>query len=180
MLAREELDSLLGAGSHKALFAKSKKDAPVEPLFRQLKPFVLRDKYGESSVVLGLGINGAEVNLNDVKLARITLEPQVGGLTALSLQVQCTPDVDDMAEIFAHLNAECDIEIAFGKRVEKASSKQREMGLGFNGEEGDGEDEADDANGEASAAPTDRPMRPHENLPDGVPPIHTMSDKSKH
>lgn len=182
-LSREELDALLGAGTHKALFAAPKKGAPPEPRFRQLKPFVLRDKYEDCTVSLALGINREEVTLDECKLARITLEPQVGGMTALSCQVQCAPTVETMATVIAHMNGEADVELALGKRVEPAARKQKDLGLGFAEGDGAAEDDAGDEEPEqngAAADPADRPLAPHENLPPGVPPIHQLSDKSKH
>jgi hypothetical protein len=130
MIDANELNILLGdTGAHKALFRKGKNGSETiqEPAFRQLKSFVLKDKFEDANVLLTVGINGTEVELADVKLAKVTLAPQVGGLTELSLQVQATPDVEDIAEILQYLNGEEDVAIEFGKRAEKAASKQKDL-----------------------------------------------------
>jgi hypothetical protein len=132
MLQAEELNALLGdQNAHKSLFAKAKGGAPQEPLFRQLKPFVLRDRFEDGAVTLTLGLNGDEIEFDDVTLARVTLEPRTGGLTELSVQVQCSPPVEDMARAIAFLNCDADAEIEFGKRAEPAKRKQKDLGLSF-------------------------------------------------
>jgi hypothetical protein len=140
MLEAEELNALLGDPSaHKSLFEKPKNGAPVEPRFQRLKAFVLRDKF-EGQATLSLGLNATEVDLGDVTFARITLEPQCGGMTEMSLQVQCAPPVETMAQVIAFLNDHVDVELNFGELIEQAKRKQKDLGLSFgDGDSGDSE-----------------------------------------
>lgn len=145
MLEAEELNTLLAdPGAHRALFSKPRNGAPQEPMFKQLKPFVLVDKF-TGSVELTLA-GQVVLELEDVTLARVRIEPQVGGLTMLSLQVQCAPPVEDMAHVIGFLNSTADVSITFGKRVEKAARKQKDLELGFGS---DGEHPDPDALNEA-------------------------------
>jgi hypothetical protein len=131
MLTGTELNALLQEPyAHSALFnERTNPRALVEPLFKQLHPLKLKDKFEESSVTLVVGLNRKTVTLNDVKLAKLTLQPLVGGLTALKLIVQCTPTLDDgITTLLAFMNHDADVEITIGERVAPAQ-KQSELPL---------------------------------------------------
>lgn len=131
MLEAKELDALLGDGAHKALFASAGKGSVDEPRLRQLKPLKLKDKFEECAATIFVGMDDAgEVEIENAKLANITLEPQVGGLTAMSLKVQCTPPSDSLGRLFAFLNHDVDAKLSFGKKAEGKSDKQPELPIG--------------------------------------------------
>lgn len=140
MLEPEEVDALLGDGAAKALFVKDGKfDKPSEFVARSKTPFELEAKFKDSRVVLFLGMDQEEVELDRCALARIKYDPQPGGLTAFSVQVQATPEAAAMANLFAHMNTDASCTIRFGK-VEK-NDKQDELPMNATK---DGKDETDD------------------------------------
>lgn len=99
-----------------------------EPAFRHLKALVLDTKYERSSVSLWLGLNRDLVKLGGAKLAKIHLVPQTGGLTELSLQVQCNPEADQMALLYTHMSKDVEVTIRFGSPV-KDTKEQPELPL---------------------------------------------------
>lgn len=143
MLKKDELNALLGdEHAYDALYLDV--DGTPEPLFaKHFKPFALLDKFEGADVSLQLTDSEDAVELEDVKLANLKLEPQVGGLTSLSLQVQATPDSEDMAAIIAFVDTQVHAAIAFGKRSEK-DKRQGELPMGeHDPEKKDGDDEDD-------------------------------------
>ena len=128
MLEPEELNALLeDPRAHDLLFVK---DATgfVEPAFPQLNAFALRDKFEDALVQLHVGLAPTLIELKAVKLARVSLALQPGGLTAMSLQVQATPAPEIIGQLSAYMNHEISIEITDGKRAKKAE-KQDELPL---------------------------------------------------
>lgn len=83
----------------------------AEPVFKSIKSLRLKDKIEGASVIITL--NGStEVKLSDCKISKVTLDPQIGGLTCVSLQVQCTPKLDSLiARLLEKLNCEATVEI---------------------------------------------------------------------
>lgn len=129
MLEREELNALLDdAYAHDALFNHRSQGKADEPIFRKFKPLVFRDKFEEGEITLHVGMGQEQIELKGVKLARVTLDPQVGGLTELSLQVQCNPSTDKIAQLFTYMNHDVELEISFGKKSEKGG-KQKDLPL---------------------------------------------------
>jgi len=136
MLEAEELNALLeDPYAHDALFNHRSNGKVDEPIFRKFRPLQYREKFEEAEVVLTVGMGSTEIRLQNVKLARVTLDPQVGGLVKLSLQVQCTPSAETIAQLWSYMNHEVEAEVSFGKKAVKGE-KQKEMPLGF----GDGEE----------------------------------------
>lgn len=148
MLEREELNALLGDPyAHDALFNHRSQGKVDEPIFRKFKPLVFREKFESARVVLTVGLGAdVEIELKDVKLARITLDPQVGGLVELSVQVQCTPPAETIGALVNYLGHELEAEVTFGQVAEKAD-RQRELPINNFG------------NGETPEAPTPRRRR---------------------
>lgn len=143
MLSKAELNTLLGdEHAHDALYLDV--DGTPEPLFaKHFKPFALLDRFEGASVKLALADNDDELELEDVKLANLRLEPQVGGLTALSLQIQATPTSEAMADVIAFVDTQVHAAIAFGKRSEK-DKRQKELPMGEHGDP-DAENEPEEA-----------------------------------
>lgn len=130
MLTKEELNALLeDPYAHDALFNHRSKGKVDEPVFRKFKPLVYREKFEEAQVLLTVGLGAdIEIEFKGVKLARVTLDPQVGGLTECSVQIQCTPSAETVAQLWPYMNREVDCELSFGKKAVKAE-KQKELPL---------------------------------------------------
>lgn len=112
MLDANELNMLLQEPhAYQVLFNTRDGGKFVEPVFRVLKALRLADKIEGASVVLALG-SGAALKLTGCKIAKVELAPQVGGLTEMSLQVQCTPKLDSsIARLLEKLNCDVEVEI---------------------------------------------------------------------
>ena len=130
MLTKEELNALTGDPyMHDALFSHRSQGKLDEPILRNFRPLVYREKFEEGQVLLRVGLGAdIEVDLKDVKLARVTLEPQVGGLTACSVQIQCRPTAETVAQLWPYMGHEVDAEVTFGKKSAKGE-KQAELPL---------------------------------------------------
>jgi hypothetical protein len=127
MIDKEELGELLeDEYAHRAYF--NTKGKVFEPLHPQVT-FRLKHKFEKSMVHLRLGLSDDEVKLGGVKLARITFEPQTGGLCSVSMQVQCTPEAKEVALIFLNQNRDASVTIRFGK-IESKKIRQPELPLG--------------------------------------------------
>ena len=135
MLEKEELNAFLGDPyAYDALFNHHRSNGKAdEPIFKKFRPLVLRDKFEEGEVVFTVGMGSEEIRLKGVKLAKVTLDPQVGGLTLLSVQVQCTPSTETIAKVLPYMNHEIEAEVTFGKKIAK-SEKQRELPINGFGE----------------------------------------------
>jgi len=145
MLQPDELNALLDdSRAHKALFTQAKNGKPAEPAFQKFKAFAMKDKFEGAAVVLIVGLTETEIELGEVNLARIMLEPQVGGMTEVSLQVQAKPDSDDLAHLVQFMNHDANVTIQFGKLVESKKSKQQQLGLSV-GKNGDSDDSGAEA-----------------------------------
>ena len=110
MLTAEELNALLREPHAHQMFFNSR-DALVEPAFPTLKAFRFAEKIEPVSVELELS-SQTTVKLTKCTLARIELEPRPGGLTAMSVQVQCVPKLDSsIARLLEKLDCEVGIVI---------------------------------------------------------------------
>jgi hypothetical protein len=93
-----------------------------KPFFAHIKPLALDEKIEGATVTLTHGVAQDTLRLTNVKLAKIKLQPCVGGMTAMDVTVQCTPELNDaVAHLLGWLNATVDVEIdggEFGKQGE--------------------------------------------------------------
>ena len=128
MLEAAELDALLGKGAHKALYRESKGNS-IEPRFEHVTELAIDEKF-VGNVELDLESIDLELDDENVTLAKVRLEPQVGGLTAMSLQVQCTPSGDEIAQLVQSLNREIRAAITFGGRKQPKGRRQKELPMG--------------------------------------------------
>lgn len=130
MLDERELNMLLSnPTAHTALFNQSRD--LVEPNFTNLKPFSLDEKFASAAVTITHGVSSEKIRLAPVRISKIKLAPQVGGLTSLSCVITGTPNLDaGTAHLLARLDATVDVEIDFG--VTKAD--QEELPLNQHGE----------------------------------------------
>jgi hypothetical protein len=190
MLSATELNALLQEPyAHEALFnERTNPRALVEPLFKQLHPLKLKDKFEESSVTLIVGLNRKAVTLNDVKLAKLTLQPLVGGLTALKLTVQCTPTLDDsITTLLAFMNHDADVEITIGERVAPAQ-KQSELplamgespaGPGVPGDD-DGDEDEEEVDEDDKPEPVEAKVNRGPRVPKIPPPPRKRKPRAQH
>lgn len=130
MLDAEELNMLLGEPrAHDVLYTKGVTGKPAEPALSKIRTLYVDDKYEGATVTFRLGLAREEVKLGNVKLAKLELEPQVGGMTALSLTIQCTPKLGpDIPKILGFLKREVEIEIE-GAEVIEAKKDQAQLPL---------------------------------------------------
>lgn len=131
MLEAPELNALVGDdGAHGALFIRGKKGELDSPRFKDCKPLQLTGKFEDCAVTFFVGADDdSEVAIQSALLSNISLEPQIGGLTAMSAKVQGTPPVEDTARLIAFLNGDIDAKLVFGKKAEK-NDKQKDLELG--------------------------------------------------
>jgi hypothetical protein len=131
LLSKAELNVLLGdERAYDALYLD--RDGTPEPLFAKcLKPFALIDRFEGATVKLTLADDDVELELEDVKLANLKLEPQVGGLTSLSMQIQAIPTSEARSQIIAFVDSQVHAAISFGQRSEK-DKRQQELPMGEN------------------------------------------------
>jgi len=144
MLDAEELNALFEDSSmHDRLFARPSMELH-EPFTRRLDfPLAFNVEYEKARVNLRLGPNLDELILPGCALSKITLEPKTGGLTEMSLLVHSTPDKDQLATLYVHMDDAAQVSIKFGR--EQAKKKpQPELPLEHQsqGEEVATEDEA--------------------------------------
>jgi hypothetical protein len=131
MLEEAELDALLGKGAHKAFFREATVAGvkQLEPRFPGLKEITLREKF-VGDVVIDLDDIRVECDDEHVTIKSVKLAPQTGGLTAMSLKVECQPSAQESAAIAAQLNRECRAEVSFGGARKPASRKQIALPMG--------------------------------------------------
>jgi hypothetical protein len=140
MLEAAELNMILREPhAHGVFFDHAKGGALVEPVFRDVVPFIPIAGKAEGAEVQLEWNNTTVMLLLDCKLARMRLVPQVGGLTALALQVQCTPKLDSLvAKLLERLDSDVDVTIRCD-----GYGAQQELPLGKgNGEDDDEGDES--------------------------------------
>lgn len=119
MLDANELNAILREPhAHNVLFDESGVGMGgriQQPVFKYINALSLSDKIEGANVTIVHGVEAIELRLSAVKLAKIKLEPRVGGLTAMTCTVQCTPDLDDgIAGLLGKLDSVIDVEIDCG------------------------------------------------------------------
>lgn len=156
MLSANELNALLSDPHASAALFNREGGQLAEPMFPHFKPFVLKQRYEGATVRLVVGgLTQTEVALHECKLRRITLEPQTGGMTQLSLAVRARPDADLMAVLLESMNTDADVEIADAQVAEKGD-KQRDLPLSTAGE-GEEPEEHPDPDADHDDEPEDLP-----------------------
>ena len=117
----------------------------AEPLFAgKIAPIKILGKFESSTVVITVGIDETEIRLRNATLASLFVDPQVGGMTSLKLQVQYRPnDSDNVALLEKWLNHDCKIEIEIGQLAKPKKEEQQNLPLGDPSETDDDEDDSD-------------------------------------
>lgn len=113
-ITKEELPEVcLEKDAYRLLYRKWK-GRPDEPIWGKLSPEMkFKDKVKGVSAVLYLGRK--QLKVNDATLSGIRLEPQTGGISQLSFQLQCVPDMDEnhpmMEALLSRVNQKLDLEL---------------------------------------------------------------------
>jgi|ERR1700728_3876427 hypothetical protein len=130
-LSREELQALFDDKTvWDSWFDLRKGDKLPEPAgwVKECKAFARGDKFKDSQAILYVGLKPEVITLVNVKLSKLKLKPLVGGLTALSLTIQCTPEMEKAAKVFDHLDHTAYIALEIGERDDsKAVKNQPEL-----------------------------------------------------
>lgn len=117
LLDKHELNELLGDPHAWDCLFVERKGKPAEPMFaKSLKPFAVVGKFQECRASLWLGLKPELLELADVKLAKLKLEPSTGGMTALSVTVQ-SPCEESAARLLQFLDSQIDVALDFGDAV---------------------------------------------------------------
>lgn len=130
MLDASELNAILREPhAHNVLFNESGVATGGrirEPVFKHISALSLADKIEGATVTIVHGVEAVELRLSPVKLSKVKLQPQVGGLTAMTCTVQCTPDLNaGIAALLERLDSVVDVEIDCGD-----FGKQQSLPLG--------------------------------------------------
>ena len=92
------------------LLYNTRKGRPDEPIWSRFHPLTFAQKIEGVNVWSYLGRK--TLKRKGVTLAKVRIEPQIGGVTFLSVQVQCTPTLDDTIEaLLGALNREVEVMI---------------------------------------------------------------------
>lgn len=133
-LGDSEVDELLGEGTWNRLYAKKRNSGMSD--FPELAEFVvsttlplhLDKNFEKSKVTLFMGIdNEDKVELVNCKLARIRYEPKSGGMTDVTVQVQCNADGEQLGKLYRHMDTTISASVRFGKLVEDEDDAQDEL-----------------------------------------------------
>lgn len=129
LLQAEELDELLGPFSFESLFVTTTnpaggKEPPMPQWFERLKPLAVVGKWKGSSISLELP-HGQHIDESGVTIAKLKLEPQIGGLTALSLTLQ----MPVVSPLLNYLDQPIKAELQFGEAVRESTADEPELPL---------------------------------------------------
>lgn len=130
LLSAEELNLMLeDKFAHAALF-NEKANGLHEPNLKYFEAFIVKEKFEATLVSIEVGLKAQLIELENVKLKRVTLEPQTGGLTAMSILIQCHPDLEgNILQLLDRLDSDCAIEIHMGRVPAKAAKEQQSLPL---------------------------------------------------
>lgn len=129
MLAQPQLDELMGKYFHRSLFNTDKTGlaVPVDG-FRRCQPLQVEDNW--EGVKVRLVFAEADLEFAGCKAQKLVLEPQVGGLTKLRLQIYLNPGISDENLILQeHVHREVNLQITDGKIALKKNPKQGTLPL---------------------------------------------------
>jgi hypothetical protein len=135
-LDTDECDALLGVGSWNRLYKKVRNSGmndfpePADFAANSKLPFQLETKFEDSRVTLHLGIADEDkVELVNCTLAKIKYKPTSGGMTIVSLQVQCNAEPEQVAKIYQHMDTHIDVAVRFGRIAAGKDENQGDLPL---------------------------------------------------
>lgn len=134
MLDASEINELFGdEGMHARLF-KLNGELPESALAYIDTPLAFNRKFHKGKVTLRIGPDQEKLVLGNAKIGKITLDPQTGGLTLTTLQVQCNPDSAELAKLYEHMTEDMSVSVSFGREEVKAKKDQPELPLQHEGQ----------------------------------------------
>lgn len=145
MLDAKELCALLeDKFAHQLIFNDKRGLKEPTDALRKLDALKLKDNFEGATVIMTL-TGDRELEFDECNLKELTLEPQVGGLTALAFKVYLRPGIGaNNLLLQEHQHREVKLTITNATVAMKAKSRQQDLPLS-NGEDDDGEDEAEEA-----------------------------------
>ncbi len=144
MLTGKELDKILGPDAAAHLFVRKGSADAVEPRFGEdVNELKLVHRYVDSTVTLTL--DGETLTLPQAKIMKVVLQPQTGGMTWMSCEIEA-PAVEGVDAIRKHSDLKIAAQLAFGQ---KPVNDKRQKSLALN--EGEDDDDQDEDAGDAKA-----------------------------
>jgi hypothetical protein len=149
MLNAKEIDRVLGSGAHGRLFVQHKGE-DIKPAFGDdVNELSLAHRYVDCVVTLSL--DSDTVTLPAAKITKVVLQPQIGGMTWMGLEVEAPIKLaDGYEEIGNHAGLKIAAHLQFGTKP-VLDKRQKSLPLGEGKDTGD--DDQDDA---AEAKPRGR------------------------
>lgn len=138
MLPASSLDKILGKGAHERLFTKDANGGVVPAFGDDVNEIKLVHRYVDSTVTLAL--DGETLTLAQAKIMKVILQPQIGGMTWMSCEVEA-PATEGVDNIRTHADLKIAAQLAFGL---KPVLDKRQRSLPLNEGNDDAEDEADE------------------------------------
>ncbi len=141
MLNAKEIDRVLGSGAHGRLFVEHKGE-DIKPAFGDdINEFKLAHRYVDCVVTLTL--DGETVTMPAAKITKVVLQPQIGGMTWMSCEIEAPAKLaDGIEEIGKHGDLKIAAQLAFGQKP-VLDKRQKSLPLG----EGKDDDQDDDTPG---------------------------------
>jgi hypothetical protein len=141
MLNAKEIDRVLGSGAHGRLFVQHKGE-DIKPAFGDdVNELALAHLFADSTVTLSL--DDSTVTMPKAKISKVILQPQIGGMTWMSCEVEAPTKLADGVEALGnHCGLKIAAHLAFGSKP-VLDKRQKSLPLG----EGavDGDDDEDEA-----------------------------------
>lgn len=137
MLNAKEIDRVLGAGAHGRLFVQHKGE-DIKPAFGDdVNELALAHLYADCTVTLSL--DDQVVTMPKAKISKVVLQPQIGGMTWMGLEVEApTKLADGIESISNHCGLKIAAQLAFGQKpVLDKRQKNLPLGEGTDDEEDD-------------------------------------------
>lgn len=85
-----------------------------KPFDKHLAPRKLKGKFEKSMAELWFGLKNDQVSFEDCKISRVILDPQVGGMTAVTLKIQTLANKKNLQTIL-WLDRECECSLVLGE-----------------------------------------------------------------
>lgn len=151
LLDREQLNALLDDSVADRVIFNKTRAGDVQPALKCLEPFALKDNFDGATIQFNFGTGkGEKFTLKDCKVKAVTLEPQNGGNTVVTMKIRVRPENDNhILQLMGHQNRECTLSIAEAKVATTAAAK-KQMDM-LDGGDGKGDEDEHEAAGEAQA-----------------------------
>lgn len=129
LLTKEELNEFFDDKHAWDMLYNERKGKPAEPFWAQkLGALPVPGKWRESIASISFGLKPYECTFTDARLSRASLEPQVGGLTAMTLTLSCLKSNigGDLASLDDYLDAMVTVSLEFGEAADEESDEDED------------------------------------------------------